>query len=102
MLGDSAGLITPLCGNGMSMAMHSSKIAFTAIGQFLERRISRNEMERLYTKEWQKEFSSRLIVGRTVQTLFGGNTSTSVFLKLMKFFPTLSGQLIRSTHGKPF
>ena len=27
MLGDAAGLITPLCGNGMSMALHSSKIA---------------------------------------------------------------------------
>jgi flavin-dependent dehydrogenase len=28
MIGDAAGLITPLCGNGMSMAMHASKIAF--------------------------------------------------------------------------
>src|SRR6266542_3038950 len=28
MIGDSAGLITPLCGNGMSMAMHAGKLAF--------------------------------------------------------------------------
>ena len=27
LLGDAAGMITPLCGNGMSMALHSSKIA---------------------------------------------------------------------------
>ena len=27
MIGDAAGMITPLCGNGMSMAMHGSKLA---------------------------------------------------------------------------
>ena len=26
MCGDTAGLITPLCGNGMAMAIHSGKI----------------------------------------------------------------------------
>ncbi|HYJ63390.1 MAG TPA: NAD(P)/FAD-dependent oxidoreductase, partial [Parafilimonas sp.] len=28
MLGDAAGMITPLCGNGMSIAMHSALLAF--------------------------------------------------------------------------
>ncbi|WP_317129550.1 NAD(P)/FAD-dependent oxidoreductase [Flavobacterium zepuense] len=27
MIGDTAGLIHPLCGNGMAMALHSAKIA---------------------------------------------------------------------------
>ena len=31
MIGDAAGMITPLCGNGMSMAMHGSAIAFSFI-----------------------------------------------------------------------
>ncbi len=31
MTGDAAGMITPLCGNGMSMALHGSKIAFDQI-----------------------------------------------------------------------
>ena len=35
MLGDAAGMITPLCGNGMSMAMHASKLAYEAIHSFL-------------------------------------------------------------------
>ena len=45
MLGDAAGMITPLCGNGMSMAFHSAKIAFEKIDLFLEKKISREEME---------------------------------------------------------
>ena len=35
MVGDAAGMITPLCGNGMSMALHASKIAATQINLFL-------------------------------------------------------------------
>jgi flavin-dependent dehydrogenase len=34
MLGDAAGMISPLCGNGMSMAMHASKIAFNNIRRY--------------------------------------------------------------------
>lgn len=33
MVGDAAGMITPLCGNGMSMAIHSSKLSFEQIGR---------------------------------------------------------------------
>ena len=45
MAGDAAGMITPLCGNGMSMAFHSSKIAFECITLFLNKTITRKEME---------------------------------------------------------
>jgi flavin-dependent dehydrogenase len=102
MIGDAAGLITPLCGNGMSMAMHASKIAFECIQDFFENKINRNQLEQQYTKQWQRRFSKRLFIGRTVQRLFGGNTSTSLFLKVMNNMPWLSKELIRGTHGEPF
>ena len=102
MLGDSAGLITPLCGNGMSMALHSSKIAFDVIGNFLSEKISRRAMEGLYEKSWKANFAARLMIGRTVQSIFGGKNSTSLFLKAMHFFPKISSRLIHSTHGDVF
>src|SRR5664279_3385320 len=34
-IGDAAGMITPLCGNGMSMAIHASKIGAESIEHFL-------------------------------------------------------------------
>ena len=45
MTGDAAGLITPLCGNGMSMAMHSAKIAFEAIQDYLSNKSSYAQLE---------------------------------------------------------
>ena len=102
MIGDAAGLITPLCGNGMSMAMHASKIAFENIRAFMENKINRVKMEQQYTEQWKHQFSKRLFIGRTVQRLFGGNTSTSIFLNTMSMMPWLAKKLIRATHGEPF
>jgi len=102
MVGDAAGLITPLCGNGMSMAMHASKLAFENIHAFLQNKIDRNQMEDNYTHEWQQQFSKRLWMGRTVQHLFGNNTSTGLFLSVMHNMPWLAKQVIRSTHGEVF
>ena len=102
MLGDAAGMITPLCGNGMSMAMHSSKLAFNEMNDFLQRKISRNEMEWNYAASWKKNFAKRLAAGRIVQRFTGNETSTTYFLKLMKSLPFLSKAVIRSTHGKAF
>ncbi len=102
LLGDAAGMITPLCGNGMSMAMHSGKMAFEYIQLLLSGKISRMEMERFYTHNWQKEFGSRTKLGRVVQYFFGGSLSTSVFLRSMHSLPVFSNWLIEKTHGEPF
>ncbi len=102
MLGDSAGLITPLCGNGMSMALHSSKLAFEVIEKHLRKEISRSEMEKKYSMDWKRHFAKRLMIGRMVQQVFGGELSTSLFLKTMSFFPALAKKIIAATHGSPF
>ena len=102
MIGDAAGLITPLCGNGMSMAMHSAKLAFAEVVSFLERKMSRREMEENYAVKWNKAFGFRLATGRLIQQLMGSETSTSLFLKFMHAVPFMAKTIIRSTHGKPF
>lgn len=102
MAGDAAGMITPLCGNGMSMALHGSKIAFECIDNFLHKKISRNEMEDQYTSKWKQQFSRRLQTGRMIQRLFGKEVVTNLFITSIKPFPFIIRSLIRSTHGKPF
>src|SRR5690606_19305595 len=71
MIGDTAGMITPLCGNGMSMALHSSKLAFEEIRSFLQSAINRFEMEIQYTQQWEKHFGRRMLAGRVIQYFFG-------------------------------
>lgn len=102
MIGDAAGMITPLCGNGMSMALHGSKIAFKCIDNFLNKNISRQQMEDVYKKEWSKQFAGRLRTGRMIQRLFGKEFLTNFFISAVKPFPFIIRRLIRSTHGKPF
>jgi flavin-dependent dehydrogenase len=102
LLGDAAGMITPLCGNGMSMAMHGSKLAMMSINNFLLFKISRADMEREYVIQWRNMFSKRLWFGRRVQQLFGGEYTTAMFFKIMEALPPLAKGVIRSTHGAPF
>ena len=102
MLGDAAGTIPPLCGNGMSMALHSSKIAAPLIHDFLSGAIQRQNMERQYKKEWEKEFGGRLRFGRLLQSFFGKPLLTNLFVRLFKLFPFLTTTVIKKTHGDPF
>jgi len=102
MIGDAAGMITPLCGNGMSMALHGSKIAFESIDAFLKNKINSVELENQYAKNWNGAFSKRLRNGRLIQSLFGKEWVTNLFLSSIKHFPFLIRKLIRSTHGESF
>ena len=90
MTGDTAGLITPLCGNGMRITMHSTKIAFEDIHLFLQKKISRAAMEINYVKQWNEIFALRLFAGRLVQKLTGNNFTTSAFLSLLNRCPRLA------------
>ena len=102
MIGDTAGMITPLCGNGMSMALHGSKLAFEEIRSFLQGKINRYEMEIQYTQQWEKQFASRLQTGRLIQGFFGSAPLSNFLITAMKPFPSLLTWLIQQTHGKPF
>jgi flavin-dependent dehydrogenase len=102
LMGDAAGLITPLCGNGMSMAFHASKIAFGAVHSFLQQRLSRAAMEQEYVSEWRKQLSSRLTAGRLLQSSFGKNVVTSAFLRTANTLPFLKTAIISSASGRSF
>jgi flavin-dependent dehydrogenase len=102
MIGDAAGMITPLCGNGMSMALHGSKLAFEEISQFMKGRITRYEMELQYTQQWEKHFGRRLQVGRLIQRFFGSASLSNFLITTLKPFPKFVAFLIGQTHGKPF
>jgi flavin-dependent dehydrogenase len=101
-VGDAAGLITPICGNGMSMALRSSKICFELLLQFFDKKISREEMELQYKMLWNKNFKNRLLVGRIIQRFFGKKILTEIFIQFLIPFPSLLKKLIRLTHGDSF
>lgn len=103
MSGDAAGMITPLCGNGMAMAIHSSKILSALIVQhYKPGGFSREMLERSYEEEWKNKFSFRLAMGRGIQQLFGKERLTDVTVKLLDAVVPLKNWVVRQTHGNEF
>ena len=102
MCGDTAGLIHPLCGNGMSMAIRSAQIASKLILKYFQsKNPSRESLESAYRKAWNKAFRSRLRVGRIIASLFKRNQLSEVLMLILIWFPGLLPVIIRYTHGKP-
>ncbi|MGV3556770.1 NAD(P)/FAD-dependent oxidoreductase [Larkinella arboricola] len=99
MAGDSAGLITPLCGNGMALAIHSGKLVSALCSRYLSGKMSRAELEQRYQTEWSARFSRRLWVGRTVQRLFGDTWLSEAAVTVFGTFNPLLRGVIRQTHG---
>lgn len=103
MLGDAAGLITPLCGNGMAMAIHGAKILSEVINEhFNPKNFSREQLEKDYEHRWKNQFQKRLWVGRTTQKLFGAPITSELAVIGMKAIPFLAKSIMKGTHGEPF
>ncbi|MEQ6121601.1 NAD(P)/FAD-dependent oxidoreductase [Reichenbachiella sp. MALMAid0571] len=102
MSGDSAGMIVPLCGNGMAMAIHSAKIlSETIINHWSNGEFDREKLESEYVKMWNKLFYFRLWSGRKIQALFGSTTASNLAVNLARIKP-VANSLLGLTHGKEF
>ena len=100
MCGDSAGMIHPLCGNGMSMAIQGAKMASELIVQYFDNGLSRSEVENMYIKQWNKAFKLRLETGRLLARLFTMKSVSLYIMNSLKNFPGLVRRIISMTHGK--
>ena len=101
MVGDSAGLIHPLCGNGMAMAIHGAKL-FSEIylDAVKERKLDREDVELAYQLKWQETFRRRLQTGRKIQSLLLHPTTAHLGLKMAQVFPSIVPKIIKKTHGE--
>lgn len=103
MAGDAAGMITPLCGNGMAMAIRSAKVLSEMIIKFCTTPgYSRQQLEHDYAKAWNELFRQHLWEGRQVQKLFGNAFTSSLAINLMIYSKPLARQIVKRTHGDYF
>ena len=101
-LGDSAGSIAPVTGNGMSNALRSAAVLASMVDAFYLNAISRQQLVANYTNFWNKEFSTRLKLSRHFQKLSEYPFLTNLSIGLFKPFPYLAKRIIRHTHGTSF
>ncbi|MFN4763590.1 NAD(P)/FAD-dependent oxidoreductase [Gillisia sp. Q332] len=102
MLGDAAGLIHPLCGNGMAMAFHSAKLASESILKYYNpNAFSRTDIEKEYIKKWDQQFKSRMKIGSALQKILLKPFLAEASQNIIKIIPSLLPFIIAKTHGKP-
>lgn len=99
MAGDSAGMISPLCGNGMAMAISSGFHLAKLLNECMLNGHANDWAEKAYTQFWKSQFSSRLFWGGTLQHLFGKPVLSNFALSLLNQVPSLTPLIIEKTHG---
>lgn len=103
MAGDAAGMITPLCGNGMAMAIHAGKILAEHVVEYCHENKTRAQLEADYAHHWKQLFERRLQTGRLIQNkLFGSAWSSALAIGLAVSSKPLARFIMRNTHGTPF
>jgi menaquinone-9 beta-reductase len=104
MCGDAAGLITPVCGNGMAIAIHAAKLLSDLVKEFYKPGYPfyRDRLENAYYYQWNKCFQTRLKVGRYIQGLFLKGQFNEWLIRMVGVFPFLAHNIVKRTHGKPF
>lgn len=101
LIGDAAGMIPPLAGNGMAMGIHGAKIAAENALDFLNQKLSRVQMEQQFQKQWQGQFSQRLYWGRKLHQVMGKRWVSEMAVRTLMQVPALLPPIIKQTHGNP-
>jgi len=98
LVGDSAGSISPLSGNGMSIAAKSALVLFELISKEYEA----NELLSRYNKQWNKNFGKRVKRAKYLNSIMLNPASNDFVLKLFNFIPAVKNLVVNDMQGDKF
>ncbi len=99
MVGDAAASISPLCGDGMAMALRGAEILAPLSGDFLAGNTSGSALVEAYERKWRREFKPRLRIGHLLQQVLSSPGGSKSAIALLERFPALGQRLIQWTRG---
>jgi menaquinone-9 beta-reductase len=102
MLGDTAGNIAPLSGNGMSIAMRSSHVLSGFLLDYFNKKITRTKLNENYEKFWKTNFRQKVELSKVLQKLLKNNKLTDTTISILKRSRSLRNLIVKSTHGESF
>jgi flavin-dependent dehydrogenase len=102
MAGDAAGLIAPVAGDGIAMALHGGRMAATYAADYLENRISADELRDKYNRDWHHIFNTRLRLGRVLQAIMFRPRLLAPTLKILNAVPPVGSFLVNHTRDTRF
>jgi len=97
MAGDSAGLIAPVAGDGMGMALQAGRMASDVLGLYLTHQISAVDVRQRYSQLWWHTFGFRLRLSRVLQAFMLRPNWLTPGLMVMNAVPALGRLLVTHT-----
>ena len=98
-IGDAAGMIAPLCGDGQAMALSSAKLLASLMarlpGDFDEEQRAR--LQRDWRRSWHERYAARLRLGRWLQRVVLEPRLAHFAFGVLHLFPGLVARLVRWT-----
>lgn len=101
-LGDAAGRMAPIIGNGMSMGLRSANALANNMDRYFSGIITKEQLITNYASFWESEFASRIKLSRHLQKLSENPFLTKRMIALFNMFPSVAKSIIKKTHGNPF
>ena len=99
MVGDTAGLITPLCGDGMAMALYAAELAAPLTARYLRRNLTADAFRQHYARLWKQTFRPRLCLGRVLHHAYIRPPVANLAVQACRTAPGLGRWVIRKTRG---
>ncbi|PJA98696.1 MAG: hypothetical protein CO128_06000 [Ignavibacteriales bacterium CG_4_9_14_3_um_filter_30_11] len=99
MVGDSAGVIAPLAGDGIGMALQGSSILCETLISGIRKNYNIDVIGGNYIDNWNKNFSKRVITARIIQWIIFNNKFRNSCIALVKNIPGLLRLFVKLTRG---
>ncbi len=99
MIGDAAGMIAPLCGDGMAMALDAADLVVPLADDVLSGHRSPETFREAYQPHWHAQFGTRLRLGRWIHAAAFRPFVATALLHTCRMAPPLTRWLIRATRG---
>ncbi len=97
-VGDAAGSISPLSGNGMSIAARSALL----LSQLILAEPNFVKLTSSYNKEWDHHFGGRVNKAELLNTIMLHPTTHHIVLKLLNIISPLRKKVVNDMQGNPF
>jgi menaquinone-9 beta-reductase len=97
MAGDSAGVITPLAGDGIAMALRGGRMAAERLLAFLSGGQSAAALCQGYARDWRRQFAGRVRLGRLLQVAMLRPRLLGLGLRLLNAVPGMGEYVVTHT-----
>ncbi len=99
LVGDAAGMIAPLCGDGMAMALHAGMLAAAHLGRYLAGEATAERLRSGYAAAWRRQFRTRLALGRLLHWGYVQPRVAAAAVAAFRAAPPLADWVVRRTRG---